>query len=186
MKLTSKVFHEDGSTPKLSRRKRKPLKRRVKKNIRKKMRWSKEAGDGHGSYSDCHYQLMFEITIWWKKNLTITMYYYVFYVLLSGMDLPFCFGGLRMTGFGTSFPDQFPPICISLIWMCYYIMYYNCIIYILAWFKTYEFIYGASPAAGCAARARKHLCASNDRRAHVLNARAPACARFQQEMLHMF
>ena len=130
MKLTSKVFHEDGSTPKLSRRKRKPLKRRVKKNIRKKMRWSKEAGDGHGSYSDCHYQLMFEITIWWKKNLTITMYYYVFYVLLSGMDLPFCFGGLRMTGFGTSFPDQFPPICISLIWMCYYIMYYNCIIYI--------------------------------------------------------
>ena len=146
MKLTSKVFHEDGSTPKLSRRKRKPLKRRVKKNIRKKMRWSKEAGDGHGSYSDCHYQLMFEITIWWKKNLTITMYYYVFYVLLSGMDLPFCFGGLRMTGFGTSFPDQFPPICISLIWMCYYIMYYNCIIYILAWFKTYEFISGASPA----------------------------------------
>ena len=44
-------------------------------------------------------------------------------------------------------------------------------IYILAWFKTYEFIYGASPAAGCAARAHEHLtrararCASNDRRA---------------------
>ena len=43
--------------------------------------------------------------------------------------------------------------------------------YYLAWFKTYEFIYGASPAAGCAARAREHLtrararCASNDRRA---------------------
>jgi hypothetical protein len=63
MKLTPFQFHEDGSTPKLSRTKRKPLKRRVKRNIRKKMRWSKEAGNGHGSYSDRHDQLMFEITI---------------------------------------------------------------------------------------------------------------------------
>ena len=64
-------------------------------------------------------------------------------------------------------------------------------VYILAWFKTYEFIYGASPAAGCAARAREHLtrararCASNDGRAsetrEQIEARCaqarPRCAR---------
>ena len=64
-------------------------------------------------------------------------------------------------------------------------------VYILAWFKTYEFIYGASPAVGCAARAREHLtrararCASNDGRAsetrEQIEARCaqarPRCAR---------
>ena len=54
---------------------------------------------------------------------------------------------------------------------------------VLAWFKTYEFIYGASPAAGCAARAREHLtrararCASNDRRARETREQIEARAR---------
>jgi len=57
----------------------------------------------------------------------------------------------------------------------------------LAWFKTYEFIYGASPAAGCAARAREHFtrararCASNDRRARETREQIEARARDVRE-----
>ena len=60
-------------------------------------------------------------------------------------------------------------------------------IYNLAWFKTYEFTYGASPAAGCAARAREHLtrararCASNDRRARETREQIEARARDVRE-----
>ena len=50
----------------------------------------------------------------------------------------------------------------------------NKYLYILAWFKTYGFIYGASPAAGCAARAREQGARVNSR---VHLARAPRALR---------
>ena len=62
-------------------------------------------------------------------------------------------------------------------------LFFGIVLYNLAWFKTYEFIYGASPAAGCAARAREHLtrararCASNDRRARETREQIEARAR---------
>ena len=45
---------------------------------------------------------------------------------------------------------------------------------ILAWFKTYEFICGAAPAAGCAAPAHEHLTCARARRA---SKDRRACAR---------
>ena len=47
---------------------------------------------------------------------------------------------------------------------------------ILAWFKTYELICGAAPAAGCAAPAHEHLTCARTRRASK-NRRARALAR---------
>ena len=66
-------------------------------------------------------------------------------------------------------------------------LFFGIVLYNLAWFKTYEFIYGASPAAGCAARAREHLtrararCASNDKRARETREQIETRAREVRE-----